>query len=149
MDSLKKAALLAFLVGVAQCTLQGKAVAYDGIDFNEGSISSATAGPGAILISTNGRFLLDGIILATTSVNGAFVEFRDTFTANTNYEPAHAPKLTVFFSSSSVIGNSTFTGGQVLYFARPIRFYRGIATYGSNCNTNTLCYSVLYRKVSD
>lgn len=145
----KNNALLAALFVLVSVGLlsETKLQAASAKEWNEASVASATAVTGA-MNPFDGKGLLEGVILATTATNGAFVELRDSATANTSYTGGFAPFAVVFFGTNTVAA-SLQTPGVVYMFPRPIRIINGLSVNSSACNTQSMCYSVLFRQVSD
>ena len=112
------------------------------------SASSATSVTAA-MNPFDGRGLIDGIILSSQPAAAAYVEVRDSATANGSYTSTFGPIATVFFSSNTTTAGASAAQGLVVSFKPPLRIYNGLSINASNCNTNTMCYSVQYRQVSD
>ena len=136
-------AILFVLVGINSAELK----AAGALDWTQASESSATRTTAA-LNQFDGKGLIDGVIMSSQSANQAYVEIRDTATANSSYEQPHDPIVTVFFGTTTALANAQPLGNVVI-FPRPFRVYNGLSTRASNCNTLTNCYTVLYRRVQD
>lgn len=117
-------------------------------EWNEASIASATVSATA-MNPFDGKGLIDGVILATAGTSGAFVELRDTVTANTSYAGVFGPFAVVYFATNTLVAGSG-AAGNVHLFARPIRVLNGLSVNSSACTgTISNCYTVLFRQVSD
>ena len=135
-------AILFVLVGVGRMELN----AAGANEWYEASESSATPTTDAIN-PADGKLLIDGVILGSAAASQAYVEFRDSNTANVLRDIVNTPKAVVFFGTNTVVG--ALPVGTVVMFPRPLRFLNGLSANASNCNTNAMCFSVLFRRVQD
>lgn len=153
MNSERKARtpLLIFLIAAVFMGIGSKGYAANILEWENASLSSAAVGAGATtaMLPCSGKCLVDAISLSSTAATNAYVELRDTGTANTSNLAGFASFLTIFASTTSIIGPSGYLAPPRWTFNPPLRVLNGLSTNSSACAAGGLCYSVQFRRVDE